>query len=342
MSISAESAAPEAMRPRAQRARRRRSRVLHYAEAYALLGLTAVVAVVFSLHPATRETFPTLINTQAVLANQAVMAVVALAALLPLVCNGWDLSVGAVCGLSSIVMARTMSEGHGVAVALLFGLLVGLAVGSLNALLVTRARVNAVIATLGVATVLAGAVNQITGGLTVVSNIPVFVTSLGSGRFLGLPWVAYVMIVVALLVYYVLEHTPAGRYLYALGSNATAARLAGLRTRVLLASTFICAGLLSALGGFLQVARSAGADPRIGDSLTLPALAAAFLSAAAIKPGRYNVWGTIVAIFFLATLNSGLNLSGVPPYVNSYVNGAALVVGVGIAGLLGRRRAGLT
>jgi ribose transport system permease protein len=130
--------------------------------------------------------------------------------------------------------------------------------------------------------------------------------------------------------------------LYALGSNPTAARLAGLRTRLLLASTFICGGLLAAAAGFVQVARAAGADPRVGESFTLPALAAAFLSAAAIKPGRYNVWGTIVALLFLATINSGLNLAGVPPYVNNYVNGAALVIGVGISGFLGRRRAGVS
>ena len=77
---------------------------------------------------------------------------------------------------------------------------------------------------------------------------------------------------------------------------------------------------------------------RVGESFTLPALAAAFLSAASIKPGKYNVGGTLVAIFFLATLNSGLSLAGAPPYVSRYVNGAALIIGVALASLVGRRR----
>jgi ribose transport system permease protein len=80
------------------------------------------------------------------------------------------------------------------------------------------------------------------------------------------------------------------------------------------------------------------ADPKVGDTFTLPALAAAFLSAAAMKPGKYNVAGTLVAIFFLGVLNNGLNLAGSPEYVTNYVNGAALIVGVALAVRLGRRQ----
>ena len=98
--------------------------------------------------------------------------------------------------------------------------------------------------------------------------------------------------------------------------------------------------MLAGGAGALQVARAGGADPRVGEQFTLPALAAAFLSAAAIQPGRYNVWGTIVAIFFLAALNAGLNLAGSQDYVTNFVNGAALIIGVGLAAYLGRRRKG--
>jgi ribose transport system permease protein len=142
---------------------------------------------------------------------------------------------------------------------------------------------------------------------------------------------------VAIFVYYLLGHTPYGRYLYAFGSNRGAARLVGIRTKLTLGMTFVIAGVLSGLAGILQVSRAGSADPKLGETFTLPALAAAFLSAAAIKPGRYNVWGTLVAIFFLAVLNNGLNLAGSPQYVANYVNGAALIVGVGLAVKLGRR-----
>src|SRR5205085_12684903 len=134
---------------------------------------------------------------------------------------------------------------------------------------------------------------------------------------------------------HLLEHTPYGRYLYALGANATAARLVGLRTKVLTSSAFVVAGVLAAVGGILAVARAGGANPHLGDQLLLPAFAAAFLSAASIKPGRYNVLGLLVAVYFLAVINNGLNLMGAQPYVSSFVNGGALIIGVSMANYLG-------
>jgi ribose transport system permease protein len=281
-------------------------------------------------------------NLQILVSNQVVVAVVALAALIPLVTNEWDLSVGAIAGLSSVSVAMAMSSGWGIPVAVLLGAAIGVGVGLLNAVIITRAGVNGVITTLGMSVIIDGLLNQMTGGLSVVTNIPTAVTDFGSGTLLGIPRTAFALAVVALLVYYLLQHTPTGRYLYALGSNPVGARLVGLRTKLLLGSTFVVAGVLAGLAGVLQVARSGGADPGVGAALTLPALAAAFLSAAAVRPGRYNVGGTLVAIFFLATINSGLSLAGAPPYVSSYVNGSALVIGVALAAFLGRKRAGRT
>ena len=125
-----------------------------------------------------------------------------------------------------------------------------------------------------------------------------------------------------------------------MGSNDVAARLVGLPTRLTLTASFVIAGVLAGAGGVLQVARSGGADPRVSTNFTLAALAAAFLSAAAIRPGKFNVGGVLVAVAFLAVLNGGLNLAGAQPYVNDYVNGIALIVGVGLAAYLGRRRRG--
>jgi ribose transport system permease protein len=144
--------------------------------------------------------------------------------------------------------------------------------------------------------------------------------------------------VVAALVYYLLEHTPYGRYLYALGSNRSAARLTGIRIKMVVGTTFVIAGALCGAAGVLQVARAGGANPRLAEAILLPALAAAFLSAAAIRPGRYNVGGVLVSVYFLAVLNNGLNLAGAPEYVSNFVNGGALIVGVGVAARLGGRR----
>lgn len=320
------------------RAERRTVDVRRLLEAYALLILLVVLVIFFSLWSQTSQTFPTLGNIQILVGNQAVIGIVAIGALVPLIANEWDLSIGAVAGVSAIVTAMAMSNGYGMVLAPLAGLGVGIVVGLVNAVLVTRLGVNGVITTLGVSTVLAGVTSQITSGLAISTNIPDAVVELGLGTFLGVPKIAIALAAVVAGSWYVLELTPFGRYLYAIGSNVNAARLVGIRIPTIIAASFLTSALLSAVGGVLQVARQAGADPRVGPGFTLPALAAAFLSAAAIKPGKYNVLGTIVAIFFLAVLNNGLSLAGVPDYVSSYVNGGALIVGVGLAAYLGRMR----
>lgn len=316
----------------------RRPSALGVLEAYALVVLLVGVGVFFSLYGPTSSTFPTSGNLQVLFGGQAVLAIVALAVLVPLICGEFDLSVGAVAGLCSVVCASALSSGVAVPLAVLLAIGLGMAFGIVNALLITRVKINSFIATLGVAAIVDGIVTQKTGGLAVVSNIPAIVTSFGSGNWLGIPRPAYVLAAVAVAVYYVLAHTPYGRYIQALGSNREAARLVGLRTDLLLGLTFVAAGTLAGTAGALQVARAGGADPRVGATFLLPAFAAAFLSAAAIKPGKYNVGGTLVAVLFLAALNSGLNLTGTEPYVSQYVNGAALLIGVGLAAYLGRKR----
>lgn len=318
--------------------RRGRSRFrMGMLEPYALLILLVLIAAFFTLWSKTSATFLTSANLQILVANQVVPAIIALGALIPLVCNEFDLSVGATGGLSAVYVASAMSSGMPVFAALLLGIGIGAAVGGVNALLVTRMGVNGVITTLGTSTIIAGVVYQKTGGLSITSNIPNGVTNFGSATWIGIPRVGFALILVAIGVYYLLDHTPIGRYTYAFGSNRAAARLVGVRTNLVLVVSFVAAGALSGVAGVLYVARAGGADPNVGPGFTLTALAAAFLSAAAIKPGRYNVGGTLVAIFFLAVLNSGLNLAGAPPYISSYVNGAALIIGVGLAVLVGRK-----
>lgn len=333
-------AAPDATDARrATRSGGSRRSVLGLLERYALVLLTVAVAVFFSVYGPTASVFLTSGNLQVMIGGQSVLAIVALAALVPLICGQFDLSVGAIAGTAAIFCAAALSSGMAVPLAILLAIAIGVAAGTVNALIITRGGVNAVIATLGTAAILGGIINQKTHGLALVSNIPRSVVSFGTGNWLGIPRTAYVMVLFALAVYYMLAYTPFGRHLQALGSNAQAAGLVGLRTDRLLGMTFVISGALSGAAGALLVARSGGADPRSGEAFTLPALAAAFLSAAAIAPGRYNVLGGLVAIFFLAVLNSGLTLAGAEPYVNQYVNGAALIVGVGLAAYLGRKRA---
>jgi ribose transport system permease protein len=314
-------------------------RALEFLESYALVICIGLFIVFFSVLPATSASFPTVANFQAIAGNQAVIAIVALAALIPLITNQFDLSVGATAGLSSVYAASLMANGTPTIVAILVGLAIGGAIGLVNGLIVTRGGVNAVIVTLGTATVIGGLISLKTNGESIVS-VPDSVINFGTGNTLGVPRPDWVLLAIAALVYYTLAHTPLGRYLYALGSNERAARLVGLPTRQTALASFVLAGLLAGAAGVLEVARAGGADPTVSTNFTLEGLTAAFLSAAAIRPGRFNVAGVIVAVAFLAVLNGGLNLAGAQPYVDDFVNGTALVVGVGLAAYLGRRRRG--
>jgi len=148
-------------------------------------------------------------------------------------CHSWDLSVGATAGTSSIFAAAAMSHGSPVILAILLGVGLGTLVGLVNALIITRGRVNAVIATLGMATILEGVVDQKSHGIAIVANIPGSVIRFGSSDWLGIPRTAYALALLSLTVYYVLGHTPVGRQLYALGENYEGARLVGLRTKLL-------------------------------------------------------------------------------------------------------------
>ncbi|MGQ4599406.1 ABC transporter permease subunit [Nocardia sp. R6R-6] len=330
--VSAE--APAASPTRATLTARLRS----IAEAYALLIMLVVIGALFTVLPATSDTFLTAANMRILVSNQVVPAIVAMAALLPLTVREFDMSVGAIAGLSAIFVASMLGASVGVPVAVIVGILLGALVGIINATLVTRAMVNGVIATLGTSAVVAGAVQQKTGGQAVAGNMPDGFTNFGSANVLGVPWVAWALIAIAIVVYFVLEHTPYGRQLQAFGSNPTAAGLVGLRTRLLVGSAFVFAAVLAGVAGVIQVARAGGADPTVGPSFTLTGLAAAFLSAAAVRPGTFNVGGTVVAVFFLAVLNNGLSLAGAPPHVANYVNGGALIIGVALATFLWRRR----
>lgn len=334
-----QSVADDASASLATRARSRAHGWTYYAEAYALLLLTVLLALFFTFLPATSEVFPSTGNFQVTAAAQAVVVIIAVASLVPLVCGEFDLSVGANAGMTSIFCASAMVSGWSPAAALVLAIAIGGVVGLVNGLLITKARVNSFVTTLGTAAILAGIVQWKSGGEAIFAGIPAVVTDLGTNKILGIPNSVYLALAVAAAAYYVLRATPFGRYLYAIGSNRNAAELVGLRVDRLVLLTFVVSGLVCGLAGALQIAVSGTGNPRVGESFTLPALAAAFLSVAAIKPGRYNVWGAVVAITFLAVLNSGLNLAGVSNYVTNFANGLALILGVAMSSWLGRRRA---
>jgi ribose transport system permease protein len=301
--------------------------------------LFGAIVIVFTLR--LPDSFPTLLNFRNIVGNQSVLAIVSIAAILPLIAGQFDLSIGSVLGLTSIATASALSRFSApLWVAAAIGIGLGAAVGAFNGIAVAKLGVNALITTLGVATIITGLISWYTNGLSILTGIPPVLTDLGSGVWLGLPRTLYGLALVAVFAWYLLEHTPYGRYLHAVGSNPNAARLVGLDVDRVVILSFTIAGALIGFGGVLQVARQGGGNPQTGNFFLMPALSASFLGATTIHPGRFNVPGTIVAVFFLATTVSGLSLSGVDTWVESVFNGTALAVAVGLSTVLGRRRAG--
>jgi ribose transport system permease protein len=212
-------------------------------------------------------------------------------------------------------------------------------VGLFNAFLVVALRINAFIATIGVSTVLLGLLEWISN-----ENAPIFggapkgFTDLAQGKLLGVVLPFWYAIATAVVLWVVLEYTTFGREMRATGANPTAAFLSGVRTHRALIGAFVAAGLLAAIGGVLATARLGTADATSGPTYLLPAYAAAFLGATAIRPGFFNVWGTVIAIFLVAVSITGLQLQGAAPWVTPVFNGVVLLVAVAVSNLAARRR----
>ena len=219
-------------------------------------------------------------------------------------------------------------------VALLFGLLVGV----INGFLVAYVGINALIGTLGISTLLLGV--SAAYAPTPIVEVPEQLTRFGTGTWLGLPSMLFVLLVFVVFLYWLLDYTPYGRRLTAVGSSIASARLVGINVRPVVMSSFMLSGTLAAAAGILQIGRSASADASVGNSFLLPALAAAFLGSTAIRPGRFNIIGTLVAIFFLAVAVSGLTLLGLEAWIQDVFNGLALVLGVAVSAIIRQRRRG--
>jgi ribose transport system permease protein len=266
----------------------------------------------------------------------------ALASLLPLVCGEFDFSVGSNAGFTQIVVATAMARFH---IPLPFAIMLAIAAGAFiglgNGNTVARVGVNSLIVTLGTAGVLLGVVEWYTGSQSINNGISGSLINFGSENFIGIPDTVWLLFGVALVAYYVIEHTPYGRYLTSVGSNPRAARLVGLRVDRLKLSAFVLAGALAGLAGVLLVAKNGSATPEAGNVQdTLQALAAAYLGATSIRPGRFNVMGTMLAVYFIAFSVSGLAIAGVQSWISQVFSGAALFIAVVASTVIGRRRAG--
>ncbi|HWI71475.1 MAG TPA: ABC transporter permease [Baekduia sp.] len=268
---------------------------------------------------------------KALLDSQAVTAIVAIGLVISMSSGAFDLAIGAELGLGSILIAWLLvDQGVGVVPAIALVLAAGALIGLANGLLVVKLRIDSFIATLAMSSILLALIAWVSSSQQIL-GLPEGFQKIGTTEILGLTLPVYLMLAVGVVVWYVLERTPLGRRVYATGGNVEAARLAGVRVGAVAVGSLIASGAIAAFAGMLLSANLRTGDPTIGPAYLLPAFSAAFLGCTQFRGGRFNVWGTIVAVYVLATGVKGQQLAGAPVWIPDLFNGAALLLAVGLA-----------
>jgi ribose transport system permease protein len=312
----------------------------HLIGTYGLVVLTLLLFLIFSL--TLPDTFPTADNINAILSNTSIPAILALGAMIPIVTGKFDLSVGYGLGLSHVMMMQLIvNDGWPWPLACVAVIIGAGIVGVLNGVLVEFAQIDSFIATLGTGSVLYAFTQWITDGARIVpgpGGLPPAFTDLYNSKFLGLPVSAFYVIALAAVLWLLLERLPLGRYLYVIGSNARAADLVGIPSRRYGIYAFAGSGLVVGFAGVLLAAQQTIGNPSVGMDYLLPAFVGALLGSTAIKPGRANAAGTVVAVAILAIGIAGIQQLGAEFWATALFNGGTLLLAVGLAGFSARRR----
>jgi ribose transport system permease protein len=324
---------------RAAGRRRRQDRLLsHIVSSHGLLVLMLALIGLFSVVRA--NTFPTQFTFDSVLSGEAVVVILVLAEMLPVVANQFDLSIGYLVGLCHILVIGLMvKQGLSWELAVLVVLAIGVLFGAFNAFVVTTLRVNSFIATLGSGTFAYGLSQWYTGGTQVVGPLPNGFKNIGGATgIFGIPWAIVIALVVACVLWILLEYLPVGRRLYVVGSSQRAADLSGINSKRYIQLAFISSGFLTAVASVVVAAQLRIGEPSLGPDYLLPVFAAVFLGATSVRPGRPNVWGSMIAVFLIAVAVTGLQQLGAAFYVEYLFNGAILIAAVSVTLYANRRR----
>ena len=302
-------------------------------------GFYVLVALCVFFSVVEPDSFATFRNVRIILASQAITAVITLGLVVPVAAGAFDLSIAGTMTMSIVLVSWLQSYHHvNPLLAVICALLAGVIVGAVNGFVVVRLQVDSFIGTLGMSSVLGALAYWLVSGQPIVSGISASLTNAGRAQWLGMPAPVFYVVALAIVLWYVLELAPVGRVIRAVGGNPTAARLTGVNVDRYMFLSFVTSGTLAALAGVLYVSILGTADPNSGLPYLLPAFAAVFLGSTQLRPGRVNVWGTLLAIYLIAVLVKGIELrSPDNPWISDLCQGVLLIVAVAIAAR-GRRR----
>lgn len=302
---------------------------------YALLVALVLLVVLFSVLRPT--SFFTTANLSSTLGIQASLALLAVGVTVVLLVGEFDLSAASVMGMSAAVVAHlTVNEGWSVGAAVLVVLLASLLIGAVTAFFVVKVKIHSFIVTLGMGTLVTGIAVGV-AGTTTIGGVPDGLTNVFQKPVLGIEAAFFLMLVVAVIGWVLLQKMPLGRNIFFTGEAPTAAALAGIRVSALRVGSLVTSSLLAGCAGVMLIGQIGAASPTIAAPYLLPAYAAAFLGATAFTPGRFNIWGTLWAVYLLAAGTVGFQVLGFSSWITDVFNGAILVIAVAFSRLFGRK-----
>jgi ribose transport system permease protein len=271
--------------------------------------------------------FLTNTNLSSVVRQTAVINIMALGMTLIIVSGGIDLSVGAILAMAGLLGTMTMEKGYPILLGVFVGIATGAFWGLVNGLVTTKLRINPFIVTLGTLGIIRGTTLIISNGLP-VHQIPKGFSFLGEGNLLGVPFVLWILLLCALFVHVIMEHTKLGRYTFAIGSNPDAAFYAGIPVSFHTTAVYAIGGLLTGLAGMIEASRLMTGQPTAGQGYELQAIAAVVIGGGSLRGGEGSVIGTLVGAFIMGLLSNGSDLLGISPYLQQAIIGAVIILAV--------------
>jgi ribose transport system permease protein len=282
--------------------------------------------------------FPTAQTVKSTLNQYAITGLAALSVVMPLAAGVFDLSIGSTIGFAGVFVGwslDTLKLPPAGAIALT--LCAGLAIGLFNSLVVVRMRIDSFIGTLATGSIIAALTLWVSGDQIITGKLSGSFMNVASASVGGIQLPVLYMLVAMLVLGYVLEQTVFGRQIYAAGYGPDVARLIGVRVGRLRTISLVCSGLLGAFAGIALAAQLGAADPTTGPEYLIPAFSAVFVGATQFRHGRFNPWGTVVAVLMIGTGSVGLLLAGTQPWMPQVFQGAVLIVAVGVTGIQRKR-----
>lgn len=307
-----------------------------FVEKYAILIAWALIIVVFWIWRP--ETFGTLSNFTGIFGSKSSLLVLTLGLLVVLAAGEFDLSIGSTFSMGASGLAfLDVEKGWPIALVVVFMIVLGALVGTLNGLISIKVGVPSIVTTLGMGPLISGLLLGVCGP-KIRSGVNDGFVDLVRGKWIGLPRSFWFALLLTAVLWYILQHTPLGRYLLFVGRGREVARLAGIRVDRIRWGSLIVSSTMATIAGMVLAGTSASAQTGVGNGYMLPAFAAAFLGATAIIPGQFNAWGSWVSVYFLLTGITGLSLVGYSGWPEEVFYGASLILAVVLSQIAMRAR----